>query len=713
MKTRGHPGAATAFLAAALAGGATAAAQTEQIEEIVVTAQYREQRLQDVPVSLTAFGPREIAEAGIATSQDFVNLTPNVTMDSSFTLGNSFLQVRGVAQINNADSPMAIVVDGVPQTNQKQFRQELYDIERIEVLRGPQGSLYGRNAIGGAINIVTKTPANDLEGRLGIGSGNGGLGEIEGVVGGAIVPDVLLYRIAGQYREFDGVIDNDFLGRKVDFEKHRNLRGRFIWNATERFSLDARIASSESEGGCCYDTFIPNPAWDPAGSVNENRGRFDTPYENVRGTTTDLDTRDYSIKATWETDAGQLDYILGYTDIFEAYFGDLDFTSGVSTSLSSLLGVGVAQSQALDIEMLSQELRWTSPGDRRLRWIAGLYHLDTRRDLDTFGYLDIPGTVPVFSPDGFVPFLEIAERNDNRAWAVFGQLAYDLRDDLELIVGLRYDSDRREHTAVLPAPAELSETFSDLQPRIVLNKRWSDDLLTYASYSRGFRSGGFNAPSVGSRRFEEETLDNFEVGFKSTWMNRRLQLNGAVFRSLDDQFQYFFVDVTTASQVIDNIDEVSFLGAELELQALLNEQWSVFGGIGYTDGEIEKSGERPQDEGNHTPKNQPLTVNLGTQLVLPLGGSAEARLRLDYEHRGKRYWHPDNLNPMDSFGLLNARLALESERWSLVLWSRNLLDEAYWEDYNAAAFSGLPFGDIGHLGRGRTYGAELAYRFGH
>src|SRR5690606_27379734 len=652
------------------------------------------------------------AEAGIETSADFVNLTPNVTMDSSFTLGNSFLQVRGVAQINNADSPMAIVVDGVPQTNQKQFRQELYDIERIEVLRGPQGSLYGRNAIGGAINIVTKTPSNDLEGRLGIGSGNGGLGEIEGVLGGAIVPDVLLYRIAGQYREFDGVVETAYLGRRADFGRQRNGRGRLVWSVAGRFSLDARIASSESEGGCCYDTFIPNPAWDPAGSVNENRDRFDTPYENVLGTTTDLDTRDYSIKATWKTDAGQLDYILGYSDVFEAYFGDLDFTSGIDTSLSSLLGVGVAQSQALDVEMLSQELRWTSPGDRRLRWIAGLYHLDTNRDLETFGYLDIPGTVPVFSPDGFVPFLEIAESNDNRAWAVFGQLAYDLRDDLELIVGLRYDSDRREHTAVLPAPAQLSETFSDLQPRIVLNKRWNEDLLTYASYSRGFRSGGFNAPSVGSRRFEEETLDNFEVGFKSTWLNRRLQLNGAVFRSLDDQFQYFFVDVAAAAQVIDNIDEVTFFGAELEMQALLNDSWSVFGGIGYTDGEIEESAERPQDEGNHTPKNQPLTVNLGTQLVMPVGGSAEARLRLDYEHRGKRYWHPDNLNPMDAFGLLNARLALESEHWSFVLWSRNLLDEEYWEDYNAAAFSGLPFGDIGHLARGRTYGAELEYRFG-
>ena len=712
MNTLRHPAAATVAFLAALAAAVTAHAQTAQLEEIVVTAQYREQRLQDVPVSVTAFGPREIAEAGIERTRDFINLTPNVTMDTSFTLGNSFLQVRGVAQINNADSPMAIVVDGVPQVNQKQFKQELYDIERIEVLKGPQGALYGRNAIGGAINIVTSAPANELEGRLGVGAGNGGLGEVQGVLTGAIVPDVLLYRVSGQYREFDGVVDNAFLGQEVDFETHRNIRGNLIWNASERFSLDFRIASAVGDGGCCSDTFIPNPAYDPAGSANENRGVFSTPYENVLGRTTDLDTLDTSIKATWESDAGQLTYVASYSDLLEAYYGDLDFTSGISTSLSSVLGVGLAQSQRLDVEMLSQELRWTSPDDRLLRWIAGLYYLGTDRNLDTTGYLDIPGTAPVFSPEGFVPFLQIAERNDNRAWAAFGQLSWDLQDDLELIVGLRYDADKREHSAVLPAPAELSDTFSDLQPRVVLNKRWNEELMTYASYSRGFRSGGFNAPSVGSRKFDEETLDNFEVGFKSTWLNRRLQVNGALFRSLSDQFQFFFVDVSAAAQVIDNIDEVTLLGGELEVQALVSDSWRVFGSIGYTDGEIEKSTERPQDEGNHTPKNQPLTLNLGTQLTLPVGASAEARLRLDYEHRGKRYWHPDNLNPMDAFGLLNARLAFESDRWSLALWSRNLLDELYWEDYNAAAFSGLPFGDIGHLSRGRTYGAELQYRFG-
>ena len=228
------------------------------LEEIVVTAEYREENLQDVPVAVTAFSADEIIRAGIETTQDFINLTPNVTLDDSFTLGNTFVQVRGVAQINNADSPIAIVVDGVPQNNQKQFKQELFDIERIEVLKGPQGSLYGRNAIGGAINIVTKAPTNELEGFVKAGYGNGDEKKVSGGLSGAIIPDKLLFRIAGAYKDFDGVVKNTFLDQTVDFYETKDIRGKLIWNATDDITVEARIAYSDADGGCCSDTFIFN-----------------------------------------------------------------------------------------------------------------------------------------------------------------------------------------------------------------------------------------------------------------------------------------------------------------------------------------------------------------------------------------------------------------------------------------------------------------------
>ena len=693
--------------AAALASPAVLA--QAKLEEVVVTAQYRQESLQDVPVSVTAFTADDIARAGIESTQDFINLTPNITMDDSFTLGNTFVQVRGVAQINNADSPVAIVVDGVPQNNQKQFKQELVDIERIEVLKGPQGALYGRNAIGGAINIVTRQPTNELEGFLRAGAGNGGLQKLSGALSGPIIDDTLLFRVTGAYKDFDGVIDNTFLDEKVDFYTTRDLRARLLWRPTDALDVDFRYAWSDADGGCCYDTFVVNPA---GAGANPARDNFTEPYTNVLGDTTKKEFNEATLKLGWEVGFGRVDYILGHTEVEEGYFADLDFTDGIETSLSSVLGIGLGQAQALDVDLLSHELRFTSRDDASVRWVGGLYYLETKRDLTTNVYADIPGTVPVFSPDGFLTLNVIQETNDNTAWAAFGQVEIDLSDVLELTLGLRYDEDERDHTGLSPVATDKKQTYDDLQPKATLTYRFSDDVLVYGGYSRGFRSGGFNGPGTdNSREFREETLDNFELGFKSTFWDQRLRLNGALFYAESENFQFFFVDIASGAQVIDNIDEVEMAGIELDVQAAVTEELLLFGSFGYTDTEIIRSSRRPQDEGNRTPKNQEYTLNAGVEYRRPLVGGFDLALRVDYEHRGEKYWHPDNLNPMDDFGLVNARLGLDGERFGVTLWGKNLSDELFWQDYNASAFSGLPFGDIGFLSRGITWGADVEYRF--
>ncbi len=684
------------------------------LEEVVVTAQYREQRLQDVPVSVTAFTTEDIVRAGIESTQDFINLTPNMTMDDSFTLGNTFVQVRGVAQINNADSPVAIVVDGVPQNNQKQLKQELFDIERIEVLKGPQGSLYGRNAIGGAINIVSKRPGNDLEGKIKGGVGNGGLRKVSAAASGALVEDTLLFRLSGAFKDFNGVTENRFLNDEVDFFTSRDIRGRLLWQVSDTLSVDGRLAFSDADGGCCSDTFIPNPNL-PQSGANPSSNTFNRPYTNVLGETDKKQFIEGTVKINWNSGRGDLTYILGISDLEENYFADLDFTNNTTNGLSSLVGfLGVGQQQLLDVALMSHELRWTSPDDQRLRWIAGFYYLDTRRKLTTLASVEAPGTAPVYSRADFIPpaFLNIRESNDNTAWALFGQAEYDLTDDLELTLGLRYDYNKRDHTGISPATSPPQKSFADLQPRLVLSKRWRDALLSYASYSRGFRSGGFNGPNIQmSGQFREETLDNFELGFKSSWFSRRLIVNAAAFYAKSDNFQYFRVDVASGAQVIENIDKVDMLGVELNFQALLDEHWTLFGALGITDSQIKRFTLRPQDVGRRTPKNQQYSINIGTEYRLPLAGGFEGSLRIDYEHRGKKYWHSDNLNPMDDFGLLNGRAALAGENWTLTLWAKNIFDELYWQDYNAATFAGTMGGDLGFLARGRTYGADLEYRF--
>ncbi len=697
-----------------------------QLEEIVVTAQYREENLQDVPVAVTAFSADEITHAGIQNTQDFINLTPNVTLDDSFTLGNTFVQVRGVAQINNADSPIAVVIDGVPQNNQKQFKQELFDIERIEVLKGPQGSLYGRNAIGGAINIVTKAPTNELEGFVKAGYGNGDEKKFSGGLSGAIIEDKLLFRIAGAYKDFDGVVPNNFLDRKVDFFETKDIRGKLIWNATDDISVEARVSYSDATGGCCSDTFIFNElignAPNPTGIPTPNNNVYNEPRMNVLGRTDKLESFDTTLKINWALGGVDATYIFNHSDLEEEYFADLDFTDGVDASLGFFFtnvffgGAPTAanQQQLLDVEFTSHELRFASPSDGRFRWIAGAYYLETERRLTTTGDFDFTPTTPIFERSGFsgAAFVDLDEENENDAWAIFGQVEYDIFEDLELALGLRYDEDKRRHNGRLvgvPGGTSPRQTFSDVQPRAVLTKRFSDDLLMYAGYSRGFRSGGFNGPAIGSPQFNEETLDNFEVGFKSDLMDGRLRVNASFFYGLSDNFQFFFVDLVTASQVIANIEEVDIYGGELEIQGLLTDDWSVYGTFGYTDTEIKRSVARPQDEGNNTPKNQKYSINVGSQYVQTVG-NITGRLRVDYEHRGRKYWHPDNANSMDPFGLLNARLSFETENIIVSIWGKNLGDTSYWQDYNSATFSGA-FGDIGFLARGRTYGVEAEYRF--
>ncbi|HYN23054.1 MAG TPA: TonB-dependent receptor plug domain-containing protein, partial [Thermoanaerobaculia bacterium] len=221
----------------------------EVLDSIVVTAQKREENLQEVPLSVTAFSMDQIGDATIQTPEDFIALTPNVSMAQSFTVGNSFLTVRGITQFNNSDPPVAVVVDGVYQGNLKQFSQELFDVERIEVLRGPQGALYGRNSLGGAINLVTRPPSERLEGYLRASAGTGSTTGASVAVRGPLAGSRLRYSLTGAYKDSDGLIENVYRGREADPYRDTGGRLRLLWLPREGASVELRSQVSETEGG--------------------------------------------------------------------------------------------------------------------------------------------------------------------------------------------------------------------------------------------------------------------------------------------------------------------------------------------------------------------------------------------------------------------------------------------------------------------------------
>lgn len=680
-------------LAAAQSTGDTFA-----LEHVTVTAQRRAERLQDVPVAVTAFTAAELESRGVGSTRDILPMTPNVTYDESFTVGNSFVSVRGVAQINNADSPVAIVVDGVPQNSQKQLRMELFDVERIEVLKGPQGALYGRNAIGGAINIVTREPTNDYEGWALVGAGSGNLRTASGALSGPIVEDKLLFRLSGAYKDSDGTIENVFLREKVDFYESKDIRARFMFMATDDLTIDVRGSFSDIDGGAVLDASM-----DPTLSGNANRKVL--PRSDILGRST-REISDATLKIDWRNDIGTLTAITGYTDLTEDYYGDLDFCNPIDCP-DGIFGLGpqADQSQRLETTLLSQEVRLTSPDDQRLRWIIGGFYLATDRKLNTDAHLLIPNTPGI-------PLISNAEENDNEAYSAFAQVDYDITDRTTLGVSLRYDRDRREQTnAGDPARPKRSKSFSDVQPRVVLDHKLNDDHLVYATYATGFRSGGFNG--VGGRPFDAETLENFEIGYKSTWWDDRLRLNAAVFHSRSEDYQFFYIDFDQGgAQVIDNLDKVEFTGAEVEWQVQATRHWTLLGAVGLLDSEIEAFDPTltvPAERGNHTPKTQKSTFSLGSQWQVPLG-SLTGTIRIDYGRWGKKYWHPDNMDVRDPVNMLDLRVSIGNDRWTATAWGRNVLDEFYWQDFNSLE-SGAPGVDLGSPSAPDTYGIELKYQF--
>jgi iron complex outermembrane receptor protein len=280
---------------------------------------------------------------------------------------------------------------------------------------------------------------------------------------------------------------------------------------------------------------------------------------------------------------------------------------------------------------------------------------------------------------------------------------------LTISAALRYDRDNREQTD-LSSGTVREEEFDAVQPKLTFTYGFDDRKLGYFTYSEGFRSGGFNAPGIPADRFEDENLANYEIGVKTSWLNRRLIVNSAIFFTQVDDFQFFFVDAISAAQIIQNIDEVDIFGFELEVQYLLGEGLQVYGGLGTTDSEIKAITVFPGNEGNKTPKTTDVSLNFGLQYRREMTSGSAFFARFDYEHRGHKYWQVDNRDVQDPLDFLNARIGVETGQWGFYFWGKNLTDEKYYTDFNPTEFSGLDV-DIGYLGRPRTYGVEASYHF--
>ena len=600
------------------------------IQEIIVTARKRSESLLDVPIAVNVFTASEIAAAGIERPQDFVAMTPNMSLVQTQNQGTSFVVIRGISQARNSEPSVAVLIDGVEMTNPSQFNQELYDIEHIEVLKGPQGALYGRNAVGGAIIIDTKQPTDKLEGNVMLGYDSGPGFKVRGGVSGPIGNgDTLKFRTSFSVFNTKGYIENDYLHERADPFRDISARVNLLWTPTDSFKADLRLSLSHVISQAVYyaitddvNTVVPIQVNNPG---IDRRDLYDT-----------------SLKLNYQTALGQLTSVTAYDSVREFFDGDqFNFLPIKQSVLYQFFGHDQAQATFLRNESYSQELRLTSPTDKRVRWIVGAYGIYTDRFISTGNLFDygtgIPeitySPLPLFNPQAAF----LADKQDNFAWAVFGDLSYDITDQLEGTVALRYDNDNRKNITKTPVefiPVQLAgkafpgqvrqRSWRAAQPKVTLRYKFTPGIVAYADYGRGFRSGGFNQTGVGAAGisgitdyFDKEIADTAEIGVKTQFMDRRIGVNLSVYRT-DDKGAYFFIyDPTTGTQNLGNLGRVIYTGVEFETSARVTQGLDVHAGIGTTDSNIRESVRSPLDVGHQASLVSKYTIDAGAQYRVP------------------------------------------------------------------------------------------------
>jgi iron complex outermembrane receptor protein len=724
---------------------AQSAEEARVMEEVLVTARKRDESLANIPASMTVFSEDEIRSAGIETPHDFIALTPNVTLVQTQNAGNSFINIRGVSQARNSEMSAAVLVDDVLMTNPAQFNQQLYDIQQIEVLRGPQGALYGRNAIGGAITIRTKMPTDELEGVLDMGGDSGPGYRLRGALGGPI-GDRVKFRGSLSYVDTDGYIENKYLNEEADPYKEFSGRLRVLADMTDNFGSDLRFYFSNVDTQALYFN-IAADADDTSLPVRVNNGGVN-----------EKDMYGFSLKLDYHTSFGTLTTITAFDSLEELLTGDQydflprvdswlngPFTGGFGDIIRGATGDAIvdwSQTQFLEVDAWSQEFRFTSPSEDRIRWIVGGYFILTDRFISTGNQIDRGNGVfdvkrdprpSVFLAADPSPQLGLlADGQDNVAWAVYGEADADLTDQLELSVSLRYDVDERENTTLtqptydptglmLVPGDKRKEDWSDLQPKITLRYKPSDAITVYGGYSRGFRSGGFNQTGVGlavvepgvEDLFDEQTSNTYEIGLKASLLDARVTTSVSAYYTDFDGAYFFFFDPNTSTQNLGNIDEVTYTGFEIEVNAMMTDNLTGNVGFGYVNSEIDKAAD-PADEGNDAPLVSDYTLNVGLQYWRPLGidflgGNLDLVARVDYRRIGDTYWDPGNISKRDPIDIVDARLGVEVQNdWAVTFWAKNAFDE----DYNAE-FSPGPVSGSNFLFKAppRRWGAEFTKRF--
>jgi iron complex outermembrane receptor protein len=711
---------------------ADSGADKGELQEIVVTAQKREQNLQDVPAAVVAFTPAALRNSGIDDAIGLQERTPGLLVSTNGPYGQPYVRGVGSDIINpGTDAPVAIFQDGAYQPRPNAAITEFYDVDRVEVLKGPQGTLYGRNATGGAINIMTHDPEPFDSADGDAIFGNYGRVTARGALN-APVNDTVSVRVAAMYTEHEGYDTNLLNGDKLDNQNLWGLRGKVKFAPSDAFSLvftaeHTREHDSRDDISKIVDSpGLPLPVRDLAPLLGYTAPTIPADPRSVYNNSQDAgevnETR-FNAQATWQLAHVQIKSITGYTDVANTGTLDLDGTE-----------IDFSYDREQDSSRsIFESVQVSSTDHGPFQWISGLEYLHES------AAQNFDARVPLFGPPSDIPFgptspiagfIWASDIKTNAASA-YVDGTYDLTSQLSFNAGVRYSWEQKRadflETIIDPfgvlsgtpgtfyTPAHPEATFKAWTPKFRLEYRPANDLLLYAAATRGFKSGGFNLMNTGEE-FQPEKIWSYEGGVKSTWLDHRLRANA-------DAFYYNYKDLQVnqfsgLTNLVTNAANSRITGFELETVAQPVEAVQADFSVAYLDAiykdyfthsAVDPTGPLLDLSGNRMPKAPRLTATVGAQyaMSMPVG-----HLTFRGESRYQSLVYFDQFDTpqltQGGFFLFNARATYtpQSERWSVAIFGLNLADKLYRQSmvrvdnvFGTAAFFGAP----------RTFGVEFSY----
>jgi iron complex outermembrane recepter protein len=692
------------------------------LSEVVVTASKREENIVKVPTAITSLSSKKIEDTRTWGLGGLTALVPNYTYQE---LGVPFQQVQSIRgiQVFSENPAVSTYIDDVNNIDILANGFALTDVERIEVLRGPQSTLFGRNAMGGVVNIITKKPTNKTSGFVEASVGNLGLQRYAVGIKAPIIKDKLFLGLTGLFQTQDGYWKNDTTGTgSTDGSANgalvggeKNLYGNLYlkWLASKRFDLTLNLKGqrdwSENTGFFVSqpnrDLALANPDVINLARVGEHERRI----------------LNSSLVAKYRADNFTITSISAYQTIGLS-FKDIDFPGFYHSFYESTIGEALPPQ-----EVFSQELRINSEGYGKLQYTAGFF------GFSQVGYepsTNLAFESPMF-PDTYVIF---RNQSDNVGLAGFGELSYQITEQLKITAGLRYDYEKREATfngfgdavfsggvfAQFVPDTTVSGTYSAFSPKLALSYTLNQNANIYLTYARGFRAGGVNAQKVPvnvSQTFAPEYSNNYEAGYKTSLANNKLSIGAAAFLIQWQDLQFFNL-VAPFTYARENVGDAQSAGIELEVAAIPVKGLQLDGSFGlnrteYKDFDLKRVNFLTGAEiitaiGGNTLSNAPShTLFLGVQYEHSITKEFKILLRGEIRNIGSYYTDIQNQIEQENYTLINSRIGISYDKYSLFFWGQNLNNERYLAFGNPDS----SFGGSVRTAAPRTIGATLSAKF--